>query len=120
MNATADTMLKSLALCKDNYILQGTPVLIAGSLLSLQGFPCKPLYFPIRDCSVPASTAGRVNFPSYPFIKFIKSLPSIREVKVVSQTCLKRKRCSLKASILFSLLGGDHDHIDGKLYIQRA
>ena len=28
------------------------PVLIAGSLFSLQGFPCKPLYFPVRDCSV--------------------------------------------------------------------
>ena len=28
------------------------PVLITGSLFSLQGFPCKPLYFPVRDCSV--------------------------------------------------------------------
>ena len=31
--------------------LQGTPVFITGSLFSLKGFPCKPLYFPVRDCS---------------------------------------------------------------------
>ena len=28
------------------------PLLIVGFLFSLQGFPCKPLYFPVRDCSV--------------------------------------------------------------------
>ena len=33
---------------------------------------------------------------------------------------IKKKISPLIASILFSLLGGDHDHIDGKLYIQRA
>ena len=27
------------------------PVLITGILLSLQGFPCKTLYFPVWDCS---------------------------------------------------------------------
>jgi hypothetical protein len=32
--------------------ITGNPVLIAGILFSLQGFPCKPLYFPVRDCSV--------------------------------------------------------------------
>ena len=32
--------------------LQGNPFLIAGSLFSLQGFPCISLYFPVRDCSV--------------------------------------------------------------------
>ena len=37
---------------KKLFSIQGTPVLIAGSLFSLQGFPCKPLYFPVRDCSV--------------------------------------------------------------------
>ena len=31
--------------------LQGNPVLIAGSLFWLQGFPCISLYFPVRDCS---------------------------------------------------------------------
>ena len=36
---------------KNLFSLQGTPVLIAGSLFSIQGFPCKPLYFPVRDCS---------------------------------------------------------------------
>ena len=36
---------------KNLFSLQGTPVLIAGSLFSLQVFPCKPLYFPVRDCS---------------------------------------------------------------------
>jgi hypothetical protein len=36
---------------KNLFSLQGTPVLIAGSLFSLQRFPCKPLYFPGRDCS---------------------------------------------------------------------
>ena len=36
---------------KNLFSLQGTPFLIAGSLFSLQGFPCKPLYFPVRDCS---------------------------------------------------------------------
>ena len=30
----------------------GNPVLIAGILFSLQGFPYKTLYFPVRDCSV--------------------------------------------------------------------
>ena len=34
------------------FSLEVTPVLITGSLFSLQGFPCKPLYFPVRDCSV--------------------------------------------------------------------
>ena len=28
------------------------PVIIAGILFSLQGFPCKTLYFPVRDCIV--------------------------------------------------------------------
>ena len=37
---------------KNLFSLQGTPVLITGSLFSLQGFPSKPLYFPVRDCSV--------------------------------------------------------------------
>jgi len=41
---------------KNLFSLQGTPVLIAGSLVSLQGFPCKPLYFPVRDCSVLSQT----------------------------------------------------------------
>ena len=27
-------------------------VFIAGILFSLQGFPCKTLYFPVQDCSV--------------------------------------------------------------------
>ena len=31
--------------------ITGNPVLIAGILFPLQGFPCKPLYFPVRDCS---------------------------------------------------------------------
>ena len=29
----------------------GNPVLIAGILFSLQGFPRKPLYIPVQDCS---------------------------------------------------------------------
>ena len=36
---------------KNLFSLQGTHALIAGSLFSLQGFPCKPLYFRVRDCS---------------------------------------------------------------------
>ena len=31
--------------------ITGNPVLIAGMLFSLQGFPCKPLYFPVVHCS---------------------------------------------------------------------
>ena len=42
---------KSIPTGKDLYSLQGTPVLIAGSLFSLQGFPCISLYLPVRDCS---------------------------------------------------------------------
>ena len=43
---------KSIPTGKKLYSLQGTPVFIAGSLFSLQGFPCISLYFPVRDCSV--------------------------------------------------------------------
>jgi hypothetical protein len=32
--------------------ITGNPVLIAGILFSLQGFPCKTLYLPVGDCSV--------------------------------------------------------------------
>ena len=32
--------------------ITGNPVLSTGILFSLQGFPCKTLYFPVRDCSV--------------------------------------------------------------------
>ena len=28
-------------------------------LFSLQGFPCKPLYFPVRDCSVDSQYSSR-------------------------------------------------------------
>ena len=31
------------------FSLQETSFLITGSLFSLQGFPCKPLYFPVKD-----------------------------------------------------------------------
>ena len=31
--------------------ITGNPVFIAGILFSLQGFPCKTLYFPVQDCS---------------------------------------------------------------------
>ena len=44
---------KSIPTGKNLYSLQRTPVFIAGSLFSLQGFPCISLYFPVRDCSVP-------------------------------------------------------------------
>ena len=37
---------------KKQVFITGNPVLIAGILFSLQGFPCKPLYFPVLDCSV--------------------------------------------------------------------
>ena len=37
---------------KNLFSLQGTPVLITGSLFSLRGLPCKPLYFSVGDCSV--------------------------------------------------------------------
>ena len=47
------TPCESIPTGKNLFSLQGTPVLIAGSLFSLQGFPCKPLYFPVRHCSVP-------------------------------------------------------------------
>ena len=43
---------------KPLFSLQGTPVLIEGSLFSLQGFPCKPLYFPVRDCRVARTKIG--------------------------------------------------------------
>ena len=43
---------KSILTGKNLLSLQGNPVLIAGSLFSLQGFPCISLYFPVRDCSV--------------------------------------------------------------------
>jgi len=42
---------KSIPTGKYLLSLQGNPVLIAGSLFSLQGFPCISLYFPVRDCS---------------------------------------------------------------------
>ena len=45
------TPCESITTGKNLFSLQRTPVLIAGSLFSLQGFPCKPLYFP--DCSAP-------------------------------------------------------------------
>ena len=38
---------------KNLFSLQGTPDPNTGSLFSLQGFTCKPLYFPVRDCSDP-------------------------------------------------------------------
>ena len=43
---------KSIPTGKYLLSLQGNPVLIAGSLFSLQSFPCISLYFPARDCSV--------------------------------------------------------------------
>ena len=43
---------KSIPTGKYLLSLQGNPVLIAGSLFWLQGFPCISLYFPVRDCSV--------------------------------------------------------------------
>ena len=42
---------ESIPTGKNLLSLQGNPVLIAGSLFSLQGFPCISLYFPVRDCS---------------------------------------------------------------------
>ena len=32
--------------------ITGNPVFIAGIVFSLQGFPCKSLYFSVGDCSV--------------------------------------------------------------------
>ena len=43
---------ESIPTGKNLLSLQGNPVLIAGFLFSLQGFPCISLYFPVRDCSV--------------------------------------------------------------------
>ena len=34
------------------FFITGNPLLIAGILFRLQGFPCKTLYFPVRDCRV--------------------------------------------------------------------
>ena len=56
------TTIFSLLLCKayrevnshreKPFFITGNPVLIAGILFSLQGFPCKTLSFPVGDCSV--------------------------------------------------------------------
>ena len=43
---------KSILERKKPVFITGNPVLIAGILFSLQGFPCKTLYFPVWDCSV--------------------------------------------------------------------
>ena len=52
LEALQGTPCKSIPTGKNLFLLQGTPVLIAGPLFSLQGFPCKPLYFLVRDCNV--------------------------------------------------------------------
>ena len=43
---------KSIPTGKNLLSLQGNPVLIEGSLFSLQGFPCISLYFPVRVTSM--------------------------------------------------------------------
>ena len=40
--------------------ITGNPVLIAGILFSLQGFPYKTLFFPLRDCSVEKAEKTRL------------------------------------------------------------
>ena len=54
---------KSIPTGKYLLSLQGNPVLIAGSLFSLQGFPCISLYFPVRDCSAVIISAHNMFFP---------------------------------------------------------
>ena len=49
------TTFESIPTGKNLFLLQGTTVLITGSLFLLQGFPCKPLYFSVSDCSVGCS-----------------------------------------------------------------
>ena len=55
------TPCMSILTGKTLFSLKGTPVLIAGSLFSLQDFPCISLYFPVRDCSVFLSTCFYIN-----------------------------------------------------------
>ena len=55
------TPCESIPTEKNLFSLQGTPVLITGSLFSLQGFTCISLYFPVRDCSVVSTKVGSPN-----------------------------------------------------------
>ena len=48
--SSQETPCEPIPIEKNLFSLQGTPDLITGSLFSLQGFPCKLLYFPVRDC----------------------------------------------------------------------
>ena len=66
--------IQSLLTGKDLFSLQGTPVVIAGFLFSLQGFPCKPLYFPVRDCSV--TTQNCLVNDCYLILKTFQALPA--------------------------------------------
>ena len=85
-------MLKSLALCKDNYILQGTPVLIAGSLFSLQGFPCKPLYFPVRGYSVLHTKGWDLNYHENYIGTYIFFFRTTIHTKFLKLHCTVRKQ----------------------------
>ena len=53
---------KSIITGKNLFVLQETPVLITGSLFSLQGFPCKCLYFPFIDCSASCGFISQGDF----------------------------------------------------------
>jgi hypothetical protein len=52
--------------------ITGNPCSHCRVLVSLQVFPCKPLYFPVRDCSVQGRNTCGIHFYIYLFSWFIK------------------------------------------------
>ena len=76
---------KSIPTGKNLYSLQGTPVFIAGSLFSLQGFPCISLYFPVRDCSVEVVARGNYDI-TWP-------LPCVTNLKKSKKLFLRSAYC---------------------------
>ena len=60
------------------FFISGNPFLLAGILFSLQGFPSKPLYFPVGDCSALNEwTAKGVSTDPYDFSMVASKLVTI-------------------------------------------
>ena len=90
---------KSIPTGKNLLSLQGNPVLIAGSLFSLQGFPCISLYFPVRDCSVQCSSFRNYLTPNVQLEWFV--------IQHFVVKCVETSSISINAQSLNDLIKND-------------
>jgi hypothetical protein len=73
-----------------HFFISGNPFLLAGILFSLQGFPSKPLYFPVGDCSALNEwTAKGVATDPYEF-SVVASTHWTYLLQILSKLCFQR------------------------------